>query len=164
MTNQLTLGVEEERPVMGLDIGSASIKCGVGVQGAGYYDIIAAKSVPSVGIRDGEIEDPAAHETGQEAAREEREEAGKKEKSSKERKISITRRPTLSTWGWAQLIQAVVDPTKEKLQKLQEAQGLKIPRVKKLLSLRGVSRRGHCSMQRTSMPSTSTPRMSTTTS
>ena len=57
MTNQLTLGVEEERPVMGLDIGSASIKCGVGVQGAGYYDIIAAKSVPSVGIRDGEIED-----------------------------------------------------------------------------------------------------------
>ena len=79
--------------------------------------------------RDGEIEDPAAHETGQQAAREEREEAGKQEKSSKERKISITRRPTPSTWGWALLIQAVVESTKAKLQKLQEAQGWKIPRA-----------------------------------
>ena len=52
---------------MGIDLGSSEIKCGIGVEGNGYYDIIAAQSVPSVGIVEGRIEQvDALQETLQE--------------------------------------------------------------------------------------------------
>ena len=49
-----------EYPILGIDIGSTNIKCAMGVLGTNYIDIIAANTLPTLGIRDGLMEDSHA--------------------------------------------------------------------------------------------------------
>lgn len=47
----------KEHPLLGIDVGATNIKCAMGVKGADYIDIISVYTLPTLGIRDGLMED-----------------------------------------------------------------------------------------------------------
>ena len=48
----------KEHPLLGIDVGATNIKCAMGVKGPDYIDIISVYTLPTLGIRDGLMEDP----------------------------------------------------------------------------------------------------------